>query len=211
MAVTEARRPAPVEREEPARLEEVLDVAARLFDVKGYRGTSLSDIGEALGMNKASLYHYVRSKEDLLVRLILRAGRRLRDVSHDPELARLPAPAALERLVREHCRVAFEHRHELGVLVQQRRYLELEALGEVAARERAYVERLKAVIARGIAEGAFRSTDPAIAAQLVLDTVNGLLRWYRPDGRASRDAVAEETWRFVHGGLSAQPVAGAVR
>lgn len=187
---------------EPARLQEVLDVAARMFAAKGYRGTSLNDIGEALGMNKASLYYYVRSKEDLLYRLILRAGRRLRDVSQDPEVARLPAPAALERLVREHCRVAFEHRAELGVLVHQRRYLELDEDGEVTFRERAYVDRLKSVIARGIDEGAFRRMDIAIAAQFVLDTVNGLLRWYRPDGRATREAIADETWRFVRGGLA---------
>ena len=199
----DAREPAEDAAAEPARLQEVLDVAARIFAVKGYRGTSLNDIGEALGMNKASLYHYVRSKEDLLYRLILRAGRRLRDVSQDPELERLPAAAALERLVREHCRVAFEHRAELGVLVHQRRYLELDSDGEVTYRERVYVDRLKAVITRGVEEGAFRHIDPSMGAQLVLDTVNGLLRWYRPDGKATRESVADEVWRFVRGGLVA--------
>jgi AcrR family transcriptional regulator len=188
--------------DEPARLQEVLDVAARMFAANGYRGTSLNDIGEALGMNKASLYYYVRSKEDLLHRLILRAGRRLRDVSQDPEVARLPAVAALERLVREHCRVAFEHRQELSVLVQQREHLELEALGEVAARERAYMNRLKAVIGRGIAEGALRPINTSIATQFVLGTVNGLLRWYRPKGKVTREDMADEVWRFVHGGLA---------
>lgn len=201
MGMTTTKHAALQTEDEPSRLQEVLDVAARIFAEKGYRGTSLNDIGEALGMNKASLYYYVRSKDDLLRRLILRAGRHLRDVSQDPELARLPAMAALERLVREHCRVAFEHRHELGVLVHQRRYLD--SLGEVSGRERAYVDRLKSVIARGVAQGAFRRVDPAIAAQFVLDTVNGLLRWYRPKGRASRNEVAEEVWRFVRGGLSA--------
>lgn len=192
-----------LDEEEPPRLQEVLDAAARIFAAKGYRGTSLNDIGDALGMNKASLYYYVRSKEDLLHRLILRAGRRLRDVSQDPEVARLPAAEALERLVREHCRVAFEHRHELGVLVHQRRYLELDALGEVSGRERAYVARLKALIARGVEEGAFRPVDPSVAAQFVLDTVNGLLRWFRPEGRATRAQIADEAWNFVRGGLAA--------
>jgi hypothetical protein len=128
-------------------------------------------------------------------------------VSQDPEVARLPGSAALERLVREHCRVVFEHRHELGVLVHQRRYLELDEVGEVSARERAYVDRLKAVIERGIAEGAFRPMDTAVAAQFVLDTVNGLLRWYRPHGRLPREQVADEVWRFVRGGLSARSAA----
>lgn len=188
----------------PPRLEELLDVAARMFSEKGYRGTSLSDIAEALGMNKASLYYYVRSKEDLLGRLILRAGRRLRNVAQDRELTQLPPAKALERLVREHCRVAFEHRDEMSVLVHQRRYLELESLGEVSSRERAYVGRLKAVIARGVEEGSFRAGDPAVDTQLVLDAVNGLLRWYRPNGRATREAIADEIWRFVHGGLRAR-------
>lgn len=202
MGMSAAKSQPPQADAEPARLQEVLDVAAKIFAAKGYRGTSLNDIGEALGMNKASLYYYIRSKEDLLYRLILRAGRRLRDVSQDPGVDRLAAPAALERLVREHCRVAFEHRHELGVLVHQRRYLELDEEGEVTYRERAYVDRLKAVIARGIAEGAFRPVDTSIAAQFVLDTVNGLLRWYRPEGRATREEVADEIWRFVRGGLA---------
>jgi AcrR family transcriptional regulator len=203
MALTTARRPPQALAEEPARLQEVLDAAARIFALKGYRGTSLNDIGEALGMNKASLYHYVHSKEDLLRRLILRAGRRLRDVSQDPETERLPASAALERLVREHCRVAFEHRHELSVLVYQRRFLELDTLGDVLGRERTYVGRLKAVIARGIAAGEFRRVDVSIASQLVLDTVNGLLRWYKPEGQASRQEVADAVWTFVRGGLAA--------
>jgi AcrR family transcriptional regulator len=203
MGVTPLKpRAMPLPQDEPARLQEVLDVAAGMFAAKGYRGTSLADIGEALGMNKASLYHYVRSKEDLLYRLILRAGRRLRDVSQDPEVDRLPAGAALERIVREHCRDALEHHAELGVLVHQRRHLELDADGEVAYRERVYVDRLKSIVARGIAEGAFREVDTSVAAQLILDTANGLLRWYRTGGRMGREEVADEVWRFVRGGLA---------
>ncbi|MCS6920945.1 MAG: TetR/AcrR family transcriptional regulator [Elioraea sp.] len=190
---------------EPPRLSEVLDVAARLFFTKGYRATALAEIGEALGMNKASLYYYVRSKEDLLRRLILRAARRLRGASREAELEGLPALAALERMVREHCAAIMEHPYELGLLIQQRRFLDTETLGEVAEREKAYVARLRAVIERGIGEGALRPMDAGVAVQLVLDSVNGLLRWYRPEGRLPREAVVEEVWRFVCRGLVAEP------
>lgn len=193
----------PVALDEPPRMQEVLDAAARLFFTKGYRASSLADIGEALGMNKASLYYYVRSKEDLLRRLMLRAGKRLRDLSREQELQRLPAPAALERLVREHCRVIFEHSHELGLLIQQRRFLGTEALGEIAERERAYVDYVRALVARGMDEGAFRAMDGGVATQLVLDSVNGLLRWYRKDGRLEREQLVDEVWRFIEGGLAA--------
>ena len=48
------------------RREELTRVAARLFAERGYQGTSLADIADALGMQKPSLYHHIASKEDLL-------------------------------------------------------------------------------------------------------------------------------------------------
>jgi len=48
---------------------EILTAAARIFREKGYHGTSVQDIAEAVGLLKGSLYHYIRSKEQLLARL----------------------------------------------------------------------------------------------------------------------------------------------
>jgi AcrR family transcriptional regulator len=198
-----AGRPVVEAAQEPARLQEVLDVAGRLFNEKGYRATSLAEIGEALGMNKASLYYYVRSKEDLIRKLIVRASGRLRNVARDPQLDTLPADQALERLVREHCAVILEFPNEMGLLVQQRRFIEPEALGDLVERERIYVAYVRGVIARGVTEGSFRPVDPGIATQLLLDTINGLLRWFRPAGKRSANSTIDEAWAFILGGLRA--------
>src|SRR5213593_2421020 len=40
-----------------------------MFREKGYHGTSVRDIAESVGLLKGSLYHYIRSKEELLARL----------------------------------------------------------------------------------------------------------------------------------------------
>src|SRR5437868_4440338 len=56
-----------------ARREELTRAAARLFADRGYHGTSLADLAEALGIQKASLYHHIDSKEDLLWE-VARAG-----------------------------------------------------------------------------------------------------------------------------------------
>jgi len=190
------------EANEPPRLREVLDVAASMFHEKGYRSTSLADIAEALGMNKASLYHYVRSKEDLVRQLILRASKRLRDVSRNPEIDALPADRALERLVREHCAVLLDCPNELGLLVQQRKFVEARVLLEISERERIYVAHVRSIIARGVTEGVFRPLDISVATNLALDAINGLLRWYRPDGRLTREEAIDATWMFVSGGLA---------
>jgi AcrR family transcriptional regulator len=188
---------------EPSRLGEVLDVAARLFHEKGYRGTSLTDIGDALGMNKASLYHYVRSKEEIAQRLILRASRQLRDLARSPEIDELPPDQALERLVRGHCAVLLDFPHEMGLLIQQRKYVAPETLREIGERERIYVAHFRGVLVRGMAAGVFRQVDVGVATALSLDAINGVLRWWKPDGRLPREAVLDTVWQFVRGGLAA--------
>ncbi len=186
---------------EPPRMREVLEVAAGLFHEKGYRSTSLADIGAVLGMNKASLYHYVRSKEDLVRHLILRAARRLRDVSRRPEIDEMAPLAALEVLVREHCAVLLAHPNEFGLLIQQRRFIEPAALAEISERERTYLAHVREIIARGVSDGSFRDMEPGMATALVMDTVNGLLRWYRPKGRLSPERATAEIWAYVSAGI----------
>jgi len=195
---------------EPPRMQEVLDVAGKLFREKGYRSTSLVHIADALGMNKASLYYYVGSKEELARKLILRASKRLRDVARGPDMAALPADQALERLVREHCEVILEYPNEIALLIEQRRFVEPTALGDLAERERAYVASLRTIIVRGVDDGTFRKVDAGVATQLILDSINGLLRWYRPGGRMAPQRAVDEIWTYILGGLS-QGRAGARR
>ena len=44
----------------------ILSEAARLFNIHGARATRLSDVAESLNLNKASLYYYIKSKDDLV-------------------------------------------------------------------------------------------------------------------------------------------------
>lgn len=60
--------PAPAE-EASARRREILEIAARLFARKGYRGASMRDIGEQAGVLGGSLYHHIKSKDALFIEL----------------------------------------------------------------------------------------------------------------------------------------------
>ena len=48
---------------------EILEAAAGLFAERGYAATSVRDIGEKVGLLGGSLYHYIKSKEALFVRI----------------------------------------------------------------------------------------------------------------------------------------------
>ena len=186
----------------PPRMEELLDIAAGLFNEKGYRATSLAEIGEALGMSKASLYYYVKSKDDLLTRVIYRASQRLRELAETVAQDITDPAAALRELIENHCRTILDHPDEFGTVIFQRRYISPTISSEISGRERAYADAVKGLIEKGIASGAFRAMDASVATQITLDAVNGILRWYRPGGRLSRDDAIAEVVAHIDAALS---------
>jgi len=191
---------------EPPRMAELLDIAARLFHEKGYRATSLAEIGDALGMNKASLYYYVKSKDDLLGRVIFRASQRLRTLAEGIASDTSDPRLALARLVETHCRTILDHPHEFGTVIFQRRYFSADILPEISDRERIYFDAVKGLIERGSAAGVFHPVDAGAAAQITLDAMNGVLRWYRDSGRLSRSDAIGQTVEFVERALIRTPV-----
>ncbi|WFR71803.1 helix-turn-helix domain containing protein [Prescottella defluvii] len=52
------------------RKSEILDAAAALFAVQGIAGTSMREIGDAVGLNAGALYHYFRSKGAIVNELV---------------------------------------------------------------------------------------------------------------------------------------------
>ena len=191
-----------VQRDNPPRMEELLNVAARLFHEKGVKATPLAEIGDELGMNKASLYYYVKSKDDLLARVIFRASQRLRDLAEGIAADTAPPDLALERLVRTHCETILDHPNEFGTVICQRRYMSDNVLPEISDRERAYTDGVKSLISRGIDAGLFRPMQASVATQLVLDSINSLLRWYRPAGALNRNQAIEEIVSFIRNALT---------
>ena len=67
--MTKSVHPAEPNEEPSTRRRQILEIAARLFAKKGYRGTSMRDIGEQAGVLGGSLYHHIRSKDALFVEL----------------------------------------------------------------------------------------------------------------------------------------------
>ncbi|MBA3717399.1 MAG: helix-turn-helix transcriptional regulator, partial [Actinobacteria bacterium] len=89
------------------RRSELIREAARLFAERGYHGTSIGDLAEALGVQKATLYAHIESKQDLLYET-MRDGAAAFHAALDaiPEL--LPATEKVRLALRGHLRVVAE-------------------------------------------------------------------------------------------------------
>jgi AcrR family transcriptional regulator len=185
------------------REAELHTTATRLFRQRGFHATSMQDLGEALGMNRGSIYHYISGKHELLWAILNRAL----DLLEARVLPVLEADApAVERLtgaIREHLRVASDHADELALIQIEMRALNRERQHEIIARRDAYERHWREAIEAGIADGSLRAFDVRLAGIGILSACNWFTQWYRPDGPMSVDDVADAFAELFLGGLRA--------
>jgi AcrR family transcriptional regulator len=188
MAAT-TRGQAPMQQQRP-READLLAAATRLFRARGFHATSMQDLGEALGMNRGSLYHYITGKDDLLWAVFCRAFDLL-EARVVPVLESDVAPVDRLRLaIREHLRVAADHADELSLIQIELRSLTPDRQVEMVARRDAYEARWRTTITAGVTDGSLRPVDVRMAGIGILSVSNWFTQWFHPDGPMDVDTVA---------------------
>src|SRR5262249_14521681 len=163
-----------------ARRSELTRQAARLFAQKGYHGTSIGDIAEALGVQKGSLYSHIASKEDLLYDALMEGA-----AAFHGSLDAIPDDAPpLEKIrlaLRGHLRVVAEQLDIATVFVQEWRYLEGARRDEFVAERRRYEARIRDLLREARDLGELRSDlDEGAAVLLLLSAANWAYTWLQP-------------------------------
>lgn len=172
-----------------ARREELTRIAARLFAERGYQGTSLADLAAGLGVQKPSLYHHIRSKEDLLWE-VAGEGAAAFHAGLDG-VAAGPAPERIRLALRAHLAVVAGQLDAATVFTREWRYLEGDRRERFLAERRRYEERIRDLFRDGVERGELRpDLDLGTAGLLFLSAANWAYTWLRPgvdtDGLADR-------------------------
>ena len=182
-----------------ARRNELTRQAARLFAEKGYHGTSIGEIADALGVQKGSLYAHIQSKQDLLYETMLEGARAFHGgLDAIPE--ELPATDKIRLALRSHLRVVADQLDVATVFVQEWRYLEGGRREEILSERRRYEERIRALFREGRDLGVLRTDlDESTAALLALSAANWAYTWLQP-GRDT-DELADRFYALLLDGI----------
>ena len=208
MATSE--RPQPTSRSSPAdRRREVVRGAANLFDQAGYHNTTVEDIARAVGLRKATLYHYFNSKDEILlwiheefIDLLISRHEARRAVAMPAKQRLLEIMADILELMethRGHVRVFFEHHRELPAAQQE----------SIKLKRDAYEAYVEGEIARGIEDGELRPVDIRLATFALFGICNWAYQWYRPQGLLRTRDLAYVFWDILMNGIASQPSASA--
>lgn len=181
------------------RKAELTREAARLFAERGFHGTSMGDLAEALGVQKGSLYSLTASKQELLFET-MREGARAFHAALDAVPEDAPAVERVRLALRGHLRVVAEQIDVATVFTREWRYLEDVHREEILAERRRYEERWRAIFREGVERGQLRTDlDAAAAVLLVLSAANWAYTWLT-SGRDT-DALADQFTAILVDGI----------
>ncbi|MEA2497908.1 MAG: hypothetical protein QOH26_313 [Actinomycetota bacterium] len=190
------------ERVRSARRAEMAEAAARLFSQRGYHGTSMQHLGDALGLQRGSLYAHIGSKEELLFDVVEEGAAHFIERAERAEREGTNASDRLRRLLVGHIETAVEHLDAATVFLNEWRYLSEDLRGVVQEKRDHYETIVRNIIEDGIGSGEFRAdADVRFAARLVLSAGNWTFAWYRPGGELTANEIGEGFATLVLKGL----------
>jgi AcrR family transcriptional regulator len=187
-----------------ANLEEIIAAAARVFQTKGYHAATVQDIADAVGILKGSLYHHVKSKEDLLYLIVKEPIARIYERMAEIVATDLPAAEKLRRAVLAQLEAFDRHYPHLFVYLHEREEMKSRFREQFKLSPKQYERCWQQILREGVKSGEFRADlDVQVVSYGVLGMLNWLYKWYDPRGRLSVHEVADQLSALALAGLAA--------
>lgn len=181
-------------------LDSLLAVAVKVFNDKGYDGTSMEVLAGRLGITKSSIYHHVSGKAELLELALSRALNALFAVTTEEKATEGRYIDRLEYLVRRSVEILVAELPYVTLLLRVRGNTEVER--RALARRREFDVFVSDLVVEAAKEGDLRADiDPALVSRLLFGTVNSLIEWYKPRTGGSANDLADAVVALTFDGL----------
>lgn len=187
----------------PAKEQEIIAEAARLFKEKGYRATTLEDIAAAVGMLKGSLYYYIRSKEELLYLVVQQpihqAYNRLEEIVNSDA----PVKTKIAQAFANHMMLFHQHYPHIAVYLHDFHNLKQKLQQSEIEAPKHYQRLWTKLLKQGVESGELRQDlDVRVVGYAMLGMCNWAYRWYNPSGNMSAEDVADIFTKLTLEGLN---------
>lgn len=182
----------------------ILDCAARVFARKGYEKASLEEIAAKLKLSKTSLYHYIKSKEEVLFLIQLEAAEEAMVSLQQVLDSDLDPAEKLKTAVKNHVRIITQ-KHVIGALKQQELILSNKWKNRIVTARDQLEKTFQKIIEEGLESGLFTALDWKMSTLAALGAMNWIITWYNQQGRLSVDEIGEAAADFILRGFSCHP------
>lgn len=184
-----------------SRKAQIEEKATALFREKGYAATSMRDLAQVLGIEAASLYSHIKSKEEILQKICFRMADEFFGAWQEVEKGTATNADKIKKAARVHVRVITNDTDASAVFFNEWRHLSEPSLSEFLTLRDDYEGRFISIIEEGIAQGEFQQVDSKFMMLAILSSLNWTHNWYKPKGNLSPNEVADKLSNLILNGL----------
>ncbi|MBM3914453.1 MAG: TetR/AcrR family transcriptional regulator [Sphingomonadales bacterium] len=179
----------------------ILQKAAAMFRQRGFAATSMRDLAEVVGIEAASLYNHISSKNEILEAICFDMANHFNTHMDQIEATRQSALAALEAVLRFHIRQMIDNYEQVYVSDREWKHLQEPYLSNFQTQRRTYRKRIAHLIDTGIQKKEILPIDSATAVLIMLHAISGIESWHRSKKRISARELEDNMLTILVGGL----------
>jgi AcrR family transcriptional regulator len=179
----------------------ILDAAAQVIRKKGFHAASMADIADAVNLQKASLYHHIASKQEILLALLDRALAMLTAQIEPLAISSTPPDKKLSEMIHAYLRLMAENADLASVLLFEHRSLEPKQHARHIPNRDRFESLWQDVLDEGENSGIFYCPNADLTSRALLGILNWTLTWYRPKGSLSIEQIADAYVEMLYKGL----------
>jgi AcrR family transcriptional regulator len=185
-----------------SRKEQVIRKAAELFREKGYAASSMRDLAQKLGIEAASLYSHIKSKEEILRSLCFDMASEFRKSLDEVEKQSAPASEKLKKGIIGHIQVMAKDLTASAVFMNEHRHLSQPYLRDFLLLRINYINRFKTIIEEGVRSGEFKpDIDKKLAVMTLFSSLNWMPQWYDPTSNIDPTELGHQLADMLVNGL----------
>jgi AcrR family transcriptional regulator len=179
----------------------IVQKAAAMFREKGFTATSMRDLAVSVGMEAASLYNHIKSKNELLEAICFEVANRFNTHLETIESGNQKSISKVETLLRFHIRQMTENYEEVIVSDREWKHLQEPYLSNFHNQRRNYRKRFAAIIEEGIRKNEIKKIDASTAVLIILHAISGIESWHRSTARMNAQELENNMVMILIDGL----------
>ena len=188
-------------RKKASKKEFILKKAAQMFREKGFAATSMRDLAETVGIEAASLYNHIRSKNEMLETICFDVANRFTMFMDELDANNNGSIKKIETLLRFHIKQMIENFEEVIVCDREWKHLDEPYLSNFHNQRRNYRKRFASIIEEGIRNGEIKKVDAPTVVLIMLHSVNGIESWHRSTAKITAKELEDNMVLIMIDGL----------
>lgn len=157
----------------------IVKIAAALFKEKGYKASSMRELAARVGVEAASLYNHIKSKDELLKEICFVVLKKYHENIHLLERENISSTLKVEKIIRFHVQEMINNYEQVYVTDQNWRMMNEPGLSQYRELRTMYRRRFTALIQKGIDAGEIKKIDANSIVMIIINAIAAVDQWHR--------------------------------